>query len=288
MLTPEHDKCGSEPVLQDGQAQALQRDPLPSSKERGQDKPRKDLRSVIVERSRGHQHEREQAQEQDVEAREAQRGRVRGVPGVQEVPGNEEGQPLGELKPLSQGQSRHFVGHLRKVELQIQEMERCLCESDPHLQLQYLRKSSVVSEVFNPCRFGSKAKKFKLQSGNAFDIRLGHDLLQPSMQHSVLNLETGPWDFLSLGLNFAQARKYGVGFPVPGKFVPGAKFHTMPLVKNCPWGRKLLLNRKLLEQMHVGDCLGKKKKDNRKRERKKDMKLPEQMRVDDCWGKKER
>ena len=47
-------------------------------------------------------------------------------------------------------------------------------------------ESKTVAEIYNPNRFGRRAKQFRLHPGQAFDIELGHDLLKPSVQHSVM------------------------------------------------------------------------------------------------------
>jgi hypothetical protein len=43
----------------------------------------------------------------------------------------------------------------------------------------------TVAEVYNPNRFGDRAKRFQLNPGQAFDLTLGHDLLKADMQAEV-------------------------------------------------------------------------------------------------------
>ena len=43
----------------------------------------------------------------------------------------------------------------------------------------------TVAEIFNPKRFGNRAKKHQLMSGEAFDLALGQDLLDPKVRQEV-------------------------------------------------------------------------------------------------------
>ena len=54
----------------------------------------------------------------------------------------------------------------------------------------------TVAEVYNPNRFGDRAKRFQLHPGQAFDLTLGHDLLKADMQAEVVQY----LDFMRPGL----------------------------------------------------------------------------------------
>ena len=133
-----------------------------------------------------------------------------GVPGVQAFPGHEEQAEVNAL--LGKHRERQVLGHLRKAERQWTDVASCLCDShgdglsslkvrachalqggsskkvEYYQELFALSKveAETVAEIYNPNRFGRRAKQFRLHPGQAFDIELGHDLLKPSVQHSVL------------------------------------------------------------------------------------------------------
>ena len=50
-----------------------------------------------------------------------------------------------------------------------------------------LHVMDTVAEVFNPERFSKRAARFRLKTGRAFDLALGHDLLKLSNQQSILD-----------------------------------------------------------------------------------------------------
>ena len=127
---------------------------------------------------------------------------LRGVPGVPALPGNE-GQELSSqppekrmiddavVKALPVGQRRRIIGSLKKAErswtdllaLFEQEIEP---SSERSVENKEVLATNVVAEVYNPKRFTSQAPKHSLRAGCAFDLVLGHDLLKPSTQHSVM------------------------------------------------------------------------------------------------------
>ena len=136
--------------------------------------------------------------------RPGQRGALPGVPPIQ---GEEE---VGPQVRLPAGRARHILAELRKAEQVWNDLDACLTGGEPELvklkekfrqqhhkgmskkskahykELMTL-SSREVAEVYNPARFGPRAVKHNLQQGKAFDIVLGHDLLKPTQQQSVLS-----------------------------------------------------------------------------------------------------
>ena len=134
-------------------------------------------------------------------------GRVPGVPPLTPPQGQPE-----TLKEIGKRKHRQVLGCLRRAERQWTDVESCLCDqhgqrlqklkvrASQHLQTKSTKKLShyqelftlshqeakVVAEVYNPSKFTRRAQRFRLHPGQAFDLELGHDLMQRSAQHSVL------------------------------------------------------------------------------------------------------
>ena len=144
------------------------------------------------------------------------RCRVRGVPSMEAVPGVQEGEQLepGDLAQSRRKQvpRRQIISSLRRYEAAWTELSACLGPesnqaltslkervlqdmqrpSKPHLAYYTAffnmseKQLKTVAEIFNPKVFTPKAARHQLHAGRAFDIALGHDLLDPVVQHSVI------------------------------------------------------------------------------------------------------
>ena len=138
----------------------------------------------------------------EIERERTPPGGLRGVPGVPSLPGHERSELLVQppeqgmsdetvLRKLDVGQRRHIIGSMKKAErswtdllaLFDQELES---PSGRTTENKEVLSADVIAEVYNPRRFTSKAVKHGLKPGCAFDIALGHDLLKPAAQQSVL------------------------------------------------------------------------------------------------------
>ena len=146
-------------------------------------------------------------------------GRLRGlspVPAVpgQATPGSSELRDTAQVKELGQRQRRQLTGCMKRAEKQWSEMMSCLCGPEPDALIEGFKKKAArelqapsrkqkqmyqeilqcsagqlrtVAEIFNPNRFGPRARRHHLRAGRVFDLELGSDLLKRSTQQSVLD-----------------------------------------------------------------------------------------------------
>eukprot|EP00435_Cladocopium_sp_Y103_P008670 s753_g2.t1 len=114
-----------------------------------------------------------------------------------------------ESVSLKSGQRKHVLGEIQKRIDQLEQQEQkpdvddmtqnlecdnSMLESSILKELMHLR---LVGEVFSPERFVSHAPKHGLQAGQAFDLRLGHQLLCPKQRKKCLqHLIENPYELV--------------------------------------------------------------------------------------------